>query len=168
PDSTTWSTPTAPCAAAACGSSHWKPPSTASPRAPTPTSPRSTTTARPTPPPSRPATHTSCGSPAGPSASSTASSATTDTRRPPAMSAEVVIAVAGTAVAAYHLGASGVLPHARRRLRYRFGSAVNSGLRKPTTHPARWTAEAVTYIDAGLSVDRKSTRLNSSHVKISY
>ncbi|MGY1548314.1 hypothetical protein [Streptomyces sp. MN6] len=68
------------------------------------------------------------------------------------MSTETVIAAAGTAVAAYHLGASGVLPSARRRLRNRISRAATRGLSKPATHPARWTAEAASYLYGGLSL----------------
>ncbi|MGA5183019.1 hypothetical protein [Streptomyces pseudogriseolus] len=67
-------------------------------------------------------------------------------------STETVLTLAGTAVAAYHLGASGTLPRARTRLRYRISRAATRGLSRPATHPARWAAEAASYLYASLGL----------------
>lgn len=63
---------------------------------------------------------------------------------------ETAVVVGGTAVAAYHLGATGLVPRARRRAGRSIGRAVTRGLSKPPTHPARWAAEAVSYTVTGV------------------
>ncbi|MFB7763539.1 hypothetical protein [Streptomyces xiamenensis] len=71
-----------------------------------------------------------------------------------------IFAWAGTAVAvvaAYHLGASGVVPRTRGRLRCAAWTRIDRWLGRPSRHPARWTAEVISHASVILGAARSLT-----------